>query len=110
MDEQVDMRFQEADWFLERLMSLRDSYATCGGIAHIYDPENARDLLVLKSCVDGFLFVLVSAKDMLIQEVKKRVPDFHHNVKTTPILAEIGNAKSASPRDSKYGWYARLTH
>ncbi|MBA4364721.1 MAG: hypothetical protein C0398_01780 [Coprothermobacter sp.] len=120
-------RLQEADVLLEELQRLRDSYDSLGGIAHIYDVGHEKDLARVRSYVDGFLFVLVSTKDMLLQEVNRQ---YHlgllaHEVCEKRLVRAIGQQNSslvaplnnlqmlqdrnASTSDPKFGWYVRLT-
>jgi hypothetical protein len=111
MYEQVDTKLGEADWFLEKIMSLRDSYQrdpTRGGICHVYDPQNAGDLVALRSCIDGLLFVLTSTQGVLLQEVAKNVPGFRRSSSGRATLANMKRANGASVGDSEFGWYARL--
>ena len=65
MNQQIEIKLQEADVLLEELQRLRDSYEPLGGIAHIYDGGHEKDLARVRSYVDGFLFVLVSTKDSI---------------------------------------------
>jgi hypothetical protein len=127
MDEQVDAKLREADWFLRMLKSLRHKYESRGGVAHVYDPKNARDWLTMESCVDGFLFVLVSAQDMLLQEVNRRY-DFalplgevciralqekngHKNNSLDAFLDLLQKLHDGRLliTDPNYGWLVRLT-
>lgn len=127
LNQQIEIKLQEADVLLEELQRLRDSNDSLGGIAPIYDPGREKDLARVRSCVDGFLFVLVSTKDMLHQEVNRQ---YHlgllaHEVCEKRLVRAIGQQNSslvaplnnlqmlqdrnASTSDPKYGWYVRLT-
>ncbi|MHB8107471.1 MAG: hypothetical protein ACYDH4_08625 [Candidatus Cryosericum sp.] len=127
MNQQIEIRLQEADVLLEELQCMRDSYEPLGGIAHIYDAGHEKDLARVRSYVDGFLFVLVSTKDMLLQEVNRQ---YHLGLTARQVreerlisraerqngtladvlrkLWELQN-KDASTSDADYGWYIRLT-
>lgn len=127
MNQQIEIKLQEADVLLEELQRLRDSYEPLGGIAHIYDGGYEKDLARVRSYVDGFLFVLVSTKDMLLQEVNRQyhlglTADQVHEEKLigkierqnrslADVLREQWKLQSrhASTSDADYGWYTRLT-
>ena len=127
MNQQIEIKLQEAGVLLQELQCMRDSYEPLGGIAYVYDVGHEKDLARVRSYVDGFLFVLVSTKDMLLQEVN-RCYDFgltagevreeklikKNGQKDNGLNAILGKllelrTGAACTSDPEYGWYVRLT-
>jgi hypothetical protein len=126
VNQQIEFKFQEADVFLEELQHVRDYYDRLGGIGHIHDRGREKDLAKVRGLVDGLLFVLVSAKDMLLQQVNEHycIGLAVYDVSEKYLVSKIGQQDTTLARtlrklrdlqdrtiptsDPDYGWYVRL--